>query len=185
MLAIAAVSMRHGYRRGRALALGIAAGSFVWGTLTVSGLAALLATWSALLSVLKILGVAYLLWLAVGAFRRARTVLPDDGTPVLEPRGDRAGFRVGLALQLSNPKSVFTWLAVAALAIDRTASMPLSVALVLGTTTISAIGHVLYARLFSTTSVIEVYRRGRSLLERAFGCLYLLVAWHVLRADVR
>ena len=53
------------------LALGVATGSFTWAVLTVLGLSALLATYAAALTVIKIAGGFYLLWLAYKSLKSA------------------------------------------------------------------------------------------------------------------
>src|ERR1044072_2031417 len=69
VLAVIGTSMAVGRRSGIALALGVAAGSFLWALLTAAGLSALLSTYASALVVIKIFGGLYLLWLAYKAFR--------------------------------------------------------------------------------------------------------------------
>ena len=63
ILAVIGTSMGVGRRQGIALALGIACGTFLWVSLTVIGFTAVVASYAALMAVLKILGGFYLLWL--------------------------------------------------------------------------------------------------------------------------
>ena len=71
ILAIIGTSMQRGRRDGTALALGVATGTAVWATLTVTGLTALVTTYAGAVIVLKIFGAFYLLWLAFKSLRSA------------------------------------------------------------------------------------------------------------------
>ena len=73
VMAVIGTAMSEGRRAGVALALGIAGGSVAWALLTAAGLSALLASYAAALTVIKIAGGVYLLWLAYKAFRAAAT----------------------------------------------------------------------------------------------------------------
>jgi len=58
-------------------------------------------------TVLKVLGVAYLIWLGLQALRaaqqRSRTAQPGEGIPSRHVGGLR-GFRQGLVSNIANPK---------------------------------------------------------------------------------
>lgn len=71
IMSIIGTSMASGRSSGQALALGIASGSFLWGALTLFGLTALLTVYAGLLTIIKIAGTAYLLFLALPT-RRSR-----------------------------------------------------------------------------------------------------------------
>lgn len=58
---------------GISLAFGIAVGSLTWATLSVIGLTVIFSEFSLALYVVKILGGAYLLWLAYKSFKSAFT----------------------------------------------------------------------------------------------------------------
>lgn len=71
IMSIIGTSMAMGRPSGKALALGIASGSFIWGSLTLFGLTALLTAYAGLLTFIKIAGACYLLLLAYKAFSSA------------------------------------------------------------------------------------------------------------------
>ena len=76
ILAIIGTSMERGRRQGVALALGVGTGSGIWATLTVVGLTALVTAYAWTITALKILGAAYLVWLAYkGVSLRRHTAL--------------------------------------------------------------------------------------------------------------
>jgi len=112
--AIAAMGagLNHGFRRGQAIAFGLALG--VWTQLLVVGvgLGALLATSALAFTVLKWVGVAYLVWLGVQQWR-------SPAAPVSAPDGEAApsvtrGALVlrGWGVNALNPKGTVFLLAV-------------------------------------------------------------------------
>jgi threonine/homoserine/homoserine lactone efflux protein len=97
-----------GRARGIAAYLGASAGLVVHTMLAAFGLSALLAHSAAAFGVLKIAGVAYLLWLAIVALRRgsALTLAPGAGAP--QPLGQV--FLLGVGINLLNPKIIMFFL---------------------------------------------------------------------------
>jgi RhtB (resistance to homoserine/threonine) family protein len=105
-------TLRGGVRAGMAAALGINAGCVVHALAAAFGLAALLAVSAAAFAVLKWVGAAYLLWLAVGMWREAWAGRPVEADASAGgPRSFWADFRVGLLTNLLNPKVVIFFLA--------------------------------------------------------------------------
>jgi threonine/homoserine/homoserine lactone efflux protein len=97
-----------GRLRGIAAYLGASSGLVVHTVLAAFGLSALLAASATAFGVLKIVGVAYLIWLAVAALRHgsALTLSPRSGTaPPL-----RHVFLAGVGINLLNPKIIVFFL---------------------------------------------------------------------------
>ncbi len=94
-----ATSARSGARAGFAAAAGIGAGSLVWSALAAGGLAALLSTSEHALTVIRIAGGLYLIYLAMRALTKLDA--PVDGKGAA---GAMAAFRSGMATNLLNPK---------------------------------------------------------------------------------
>ena len=84
---------------------GIAAGSLVHVTVAALGLGAAMQAAPWLFDVIRWVGVAYLLWLAAGAFRSGGEV------PAPTPVATRRAFRAGLWVNLTNPKVILFVLA--------------------------------------------------------------------------
>jgi threonine/homoserine/homoserine lactone efflux protein len=97
-----------GFRAGVPVVLGLETGLYFWIIAAGAGLAALVATSQAAFTVLRVVGAAVLLFLAVQAFRSARRGRPADlAGPRLLPRN---GFVLGLITNAANPKAaVFTF----------------------------------------------------------------------------
>ena len=106
-------TLQHGVRTGLAGAAGISAGCVVHALAAAFGLAALLAVSATAFTVLKGLGAAYLVWLAVGMLRSALATpvarTADVVAVVPVPLG--RVFRQGLLTNVLNPKVALFFLA--------------------------------------------------------------------------
>lgn len=104
-------------------AVGICTGNVIWPVVTMLGLAALIATFPWILTILYLGGGAFLLRMGFGAFRggradlRTRASVPvprSDASPAVDPTpattiphlNDAQAWRLGLATNLSNPKAL-------------------------------------------------------------------------------
>src|SRR6476469_2876974 len=97
-----------GKARGIAAYLGASAGLVVHTMLATFGLSALLAHSAAAFGVLKIIGVAYLLWLAFDALRRGSALTLAPSAPDPQPLGQV--FLMGVGINLLNPKIIMFFL---------------------------------------------------------------------------
>ena len=97
-----------GRARGIAAYLGASAGLVVHTMLAAFGLSALLAHSAAAFGVLKIVGVAYLLWLAIDALRRGSALTLSPGSSAPQPL--RQVFLMGVGINLLNPKIIMFFL---------------------------------------------------------------------------
>ncbi len=117
---IIANSLSYGARFGLLTVAGTASGMVVQLALTGLGLSAALRSLADLFDILRWVGVAYLVWLGVAAWRA-----PSDDLSriVAEPRSARAIFLRGLLVSLTNPKTLLFYTAFFPQFID--ASRPL------------------------------------------------------------
>ena len=106
----------HGIKAAPALALGIFAGDMVWYTLAATGLAALAAAFANVFMVLKWVGAAYLVWLAIKMWRSEPKSL--DAEADRGPMSHRSLFMSSLMVTLSNPKAIVFYLAVLPAIVD-------------------------------------------------------------------
>lgn len=181
ILAILGTSMSVGRKSGTALALGVATGSFCWATLTVVGLSALLASYAAALTVIKIVGGIYLLWLAFKAFRSAASA-HDIKTRVLPgSRQEPLGYYLrGLAVQMTNPKAALAWIAILSLGLQADAPLWVGLVIVVGTVLLSILIHCLYALVFSTRVMVGFYAKARRWIDGALGAFFGLAGLSLL-----
>lgn len=176
ILAIIGTSMERGRKDGMRLALGVGIGSGLWATMTVAGLTALITAYAGVVTILKIVGVAYLTWLAYKSFQSAAT--PDRLTRPTPAYGKNLYFQ-GFLVQLTNPKAALQWIAIVGLGLGPDAPMWVGITLVLVTTSLSIVVHLLYAMTFSTTPVIAFYRRARRWIDAALGVFFAFAAFKI------
>jgi len=176
ILSIIGTSMERGRSQGSALALGIATGSGIWATLTVTGLTALVSAYAGAITVLKIFGALYLLWLAYKAFRSAAT--PSDRLVAKAAKGGNLYLR-GITIQMTNPKAALHWIAIVGIGLGPDAPLWVGLALIVSATVISALGHLAYAITFSTQPVVAFYQRARRWIEAGLGMFFAFAAFKI------
>ena len=181
ILSIIGASMGTSRRAGVLVACGVSTGTIVWSSLAVTGVTALMASYAPIATALRIAGGAYLLWLAYGFVRKAAS--PTGVTvDARSAEGSALGwyFR-GLAVQLTNPKAVLSWLALVAIVAKPDAPLWVSLAMVGGCTTIALVAHVGWALLFSTRRVVAAYDRAavvvNGTLATLFGAIGAALLW--------
>ena len=169
------IAMGRGRRAALIAALGIACGSATLNIATLTGIGLLLdrAAWAA--TGLRWLGAAYLAWLAWGALRRAVRPSPPPAT-ALRPAGTARLLAAGAALQVTNPKAVAFWLAIAAVAATQGAPLAIKAAFVAGGFAISLACHGAWALALSTTPVRAAHVRARPWIEGGLGVLFAAFA---------
>jgi len=162
-LAVSGTAMARGFSRGVAMSFGLTLGLAAWGLLAGLGFGALVAESAAVLTLLKIVGGLYLLYLAWGTAKSAMRA----ETPVA---GTGGSFRQGLMLNLANPKGVLAWVAALSLGGPETAAAPWAV--VIGCAILGLAIYLAYALLFSRAPVMAFYRRQRRKIEAGFAALF-------------
>jgi threonine/homoserine/homoserine lactone efflux protein len=107
-------SATQGWRAGSAAALGIGTGTFVHIFAAALGLSAILATSAAAFTVVKLLGAAYILYLAVGMLLTQRGNKRGDGVEkplTIAPLPLRRIYGQGILTNVLNPKVALFFLA--------------------------------------------------------------------------
>lgn len=181
VLAVIGTSMGVSRKAGIALALGVASGSFTWAMLTALGLSALLSTYAAAITVIKIAGGLYLLFLAYKALKSAASA-HDIHARTLEGQA-RSPFGYGLRgyiIQMTNPKAALTWIAIIALGLQPGAPLWVAAVIVIGTFMLSIVIHVLYAVAFSTPIMVALYGKARRYIQFTLGCFFAFAGFKLL-----
>jgi threonine/homoserine/homoserine lactone efflux protein len=104
-------SATQGWRAGSAAALGIGTGTFVHIFAAALGLSAILATSAAAFTVVKLLGAAYILYLAIGMLLSKRRAADAATPPALAPLPLRRIYAQGILTNVLNPKVALFFLA--------------------------------------------------------------------------
>ncbi|QHQ36238.1 LysE family translocator [Algicella marina] len=169
--------------RGPALVtvLGIGTASIVLSLATVLGMAAIFAQVAELMTIVRFIGAAYLLWLAYGAFRKAITPPTlEIGTPARSSTGRL--WLAGFLLQVTNPKAILFWLAIAAIGGVGEAPTPVVAVFITGAFVISVAGHGLWALVFSAAPIRRAYLAARRPVETLLGTFYAFAAFKLATA---
>lgn len=101
-------SALHGARAGLLVTLGLCTGLIVHTSLVAAGVAAIFLVNDLAFMLLKFAGAAYLIYLAIGAWRAGTSALPADQVP---QQSALHLYRRGIIMNLSNPKVAIFFLA--------------------------------------------------------------------------
>lgn len=155
---------------------GIATGSATINLLTMIGVGLLLSQAAWAMTALRLIGAAYLAWLAWGAFRKA---LDPPKLEVAKTDRQRTGvlFTKGYLLQVTNPKAIAFWLAIAAVGAVNGAPWPVIAAFVLGAWVISFSAHAAWAVMLASRPVRAAYASGRRWVETGLGAFFVFAAF--------
>ncbi|MBV6658616.1 MAG: LysE family translocator [Devosiaceae bacterium] len=183
-LAAATVAMRSGRRTGLRFAAGLSLGLALWGLVAATGLGAVLKSSAQALTVLKVIGGAYLLWLAVQAGRSAwKGGDPSaSSTPNTETASTRRWFRRGLILNLSNPKAVLAWMAALSMGLSADSSLALVAVATALCMALGVINYIGYALAFSTPLLMQACSRTARWIDGAVAALFGLAGFGLLRS---
>ncbi|RSZ61173.1 LysE family translocator, partial [Corynebacterium hylobatis] len=171
-------------------ALGIMTGNTLWITGSLLGLSALITTYPGILTVLQLMGGAYLLWMGVNATRGGLAVRRQATVPVTPetdagaeaetgaPTGALRAWRQGLTTNLANPKAVLFFGAVFAQFIrpDMGTVWALTIAVMLIVTgVVWFVGFALGVRLLAVKLV-----RNAAVIDIVSGVVFIALALFML-----
>ena len=108
---LAVLSLSRGWQVGAAAVIGVGLGHAIYGVAAALGVAALIDASPVLYEILRWAGVAYMAWLAYGAWGSESETAPDFADHA-DPRQVRRAFRQGLVTNLLNPKAAIFFVAV-------------------------------------------------------------------------
>lgn len=174
----AAIAMSFGRKSSLIYGAGLSTGLIFWGVVAASGMGAVLQSSFYVLMVLKILGGAYLLWLAWQSGRSAARAGQSD--PAVPNQG--RWFWRGVVLNLSNPKSVIAWMAALSVGLgpeDGLASVAAatSVCILAGFA-----NNALYSMLFSVGGMMAAYRKGRRWIDGVVAGLFAVAGLGLIKS---
>jgi len=172
ILAVIGTSMSIGRAHGAALAIGVAFGSFLWALIAVLGLTALLTAYAGVLTLVKVIGGCYLLWLSYKSLKSAFSPKHIATIKSSSDQSKRTFFLRGLTVQMTNPKAALAMTAIVTIGIQGEAPNWVGAVLVFGISLLSLIGHLLYAFAFSTQPVVDIYIKTRRWVETALGAFF-------------
>jgi len=182
-----AVTIRQSVRFGRGVgictALGIGAGISVHVLYTLLGVGALMHTTPWLLTVAKVVGGAYILYLGISLLRsQPKSVLEgekDTDEPMVKQTRLKA-FTTGFLTNATNPKATLFFLAIFTTLIS--ATTPLGVQALYGVWMcfVNALWFVIVALFFSSSRVRLLFMRMGHWFERTMGVVLILFAGRLM-----
>ena len=168
--------------RGRGPAMVATAGISVASALlnigTLLGIGLLLAEAAWAMTIVRFVGAAYLAWLAWGAFRKAARGATIRAAEVPAHSAGRY-FLMGFLLQITNPKAIIFWLAIAAVGATQGGGSGVIAAFVIGAWCISFACHGAWAVLLSSRPFRAAYARARRWIEAALGGFFAVMAFRL------
>ena len=174
VLMAARTGVTEGLRTGAFLAMGIGLGGVIWAAAALFGLALVFQAAPSLLWALKLIGGAYLIYMAWGMWRSADTPL-DMTRASKTPRSALSAFRLGLWTQLANPKPAILFSAIFIGTVPPGTSLWVYAALLTVVFLNETIWNTLVARIFSFDRTRAGYISLKSLIDRSFGGLLALL----------
>jgi threonine/homoserine/homoserine lactone efflux protein len=174
---------------GLAAALGMGAGGLVFAIAALAGLQAAFLAVPALYLAIKGLGGAYLVYLGLRIWRGARQPLAvmqeaGDSPQRLQGRGKRT-FLLGLATQVSNPKTAVVYASIFAAFLPREVPLVLALAVPAVIFCIETGWYSIVALALSSAAPRSTYLRYKVWIDRAaggvMGLLGLRLVWSAVR----
>lgn len=183
IMAVIGTSMAKGRREGMALATGIGCGTGMWAVLTVIGFSSLISQYAYAMLALKVLGCAYLLYLAWGAFRSSLRQYEPEPNALDLPSSWRY-LRQGVTVQMTNPKAAFYWIAIAAVGVQPGAPLWVPVTLIVVSFALSVFVHWLYALAFSTDRAVRIYTATRRPVQACIGGFFVFASYKLASSKI-
>jgi|SRR5882672_4617261 len=161
------------------IALGLATAGSLWALIAVTGLTAIFEALPSLQTAIRIVGAAYLLYLAVRLWRSRAAPQPTVTVtaPAAVPKPAHKALLRGLVTSMLNPKALAYFGSIFVLLIPADASWSLRAAAVVLVLFDALLWYGLAAWLFSTPRVIRGYAALRRPIDRA--CAALLAAFGI------
>lgn len=182
-LSIADTAMGRGRSYGLAMSMGILAGSASWGIAAALGVSVIMLTHVWIFEIIRYVGAAYLLWLALKAMKSA--LKPGAAGQERQINGSHwAVFTKGTLIHLTNPKAILSWGAVYALVLplgSQTGDLLWTFCLLYAG---SILVFVSYAFIFLSVPMVAAYRRARRWFEATFAVFYGLASVKILSARI-
>ncbi|QQA44523.1 LysE family transporter [Pelagovum pacificum] len=156
-----------GFRPAAGLALGFGLGAAIWASAALLGLALLFELLPGLLTVLKVVGGLYLVWIAVAMWRHAPEPMDEPETSVA--RSLPSAIRTGLLTFIANPKPAVFFGAVFVGLVPPGTPWPWLIAIIAAVFLDEVLWYLVVARAFSAARARAAYRRLKPVTDRCLG----------------
>lgn len=163
-------------------ALGIAFGSMSINILTMLGVGIVLSEAAWAMSILRVIGAGYLLYLAYGAIKKA--IIPADLQGVdTKLRTLPRQFMAGYLLQVTNPKAISFWLAISSIGAVEGANVGVTILFITGAFFISFVCHGAWAVALSVSAIRLIYIAVQRWIDAALGSFFCFAAYKLAVSD--
>lgn len=169
------VAASDGFKNAASLALGFGLGAAIWAAAAMTGIAILFDLVPALFTGLKLVGAAFLLFLAIMMWRHAHDPMKLDTIGSARKRTALGAARLGLLTFLSNPKSAVFFGAVFIGLVPPDTGFLWQLAIVAVIFTNETLWYVVVARVFSTDRARTLYAGAKAWIDRLFGAILALL----------
>ena len=168
------VAAAEGFRVAAALALGFGLGALLWATAAMAGLALVFQIMPPLFLALKVIGAAFLLYLAVQMWRHAQEPMAQPDAAAAS-RSAWAAVRFGFLTFASNPKPAVFFGAVFVNLVPAGTPLPWQAAILAAVFVNETLWYLVVARVFSLPRPRAAYARAKAWIDRGFGTLLALL----------
>ncbi|MEW7007898.1 LysE family transporter [Lentilitoribacter sp. EG35] len=170
-------SILHGRKTAVFTSAGVATAILVHGTYTLLGIGLVISKSLFLFSIIKIIGVVYLLWMGISVFRAPAPVKPDFKMEKVkvEPSVINA-FVLGFLTNLLNPKAVLFFLALFSSLVSAETALAYKSFYVVMMSVLLFIWFVLVSIFFTTPSVRGLFYRIGKWFNRVTGATLVMLA---------
>lgn len=153
-----------------ALALGFGLGALLWAGAAMAGLAILFELVPVLFTAMKLVGAAFLIFIAFMMWRHARDPfeIADEGAA---PRSALSAMRLGFLTFATNPKPAIFFGAVFVGLIPADTPLPWRLAVLAAVFANETLWYIAVARVFSLPRARAGYIRAKAWVDRGFGAL--------------
>ena len=178
-------SVVHGRREALLTSAGIATSILVHGTYTLLGVGVIVGQSLLLFNILKWVGAAYLVYLAISGLRSPPPQPPVVGEGMPARKGDMAAFALGFLTNLLNPKAVLFFLALFTSLVSVHTAGQVKVIYVGSMALMLFAWFALVSVFFTTPSVRQGFFRFGRWFNRVTGITFLALAVRVALAQQR
>ncbi len=171
--AIAAKALEVSRKDAIIMAAGVALGSAFWASIALLGTGVFIAQNTRAMQILEFFGALYFAYLAFKAFRNLKGQLNVEAS---HKRGKFASFFEGIVIQLSNPKTVFFWMAIGSGAFRLSPPQGVLLAACFFALINSFFINSLYALLFSSRPMLLAYEQYQVWFRLFFAVLFSILS---------
>ncbi len=176
-------SIAHGRRAALFTSAGIATSILVHGSYTLLGIGVIVGQSLLVFNIIKWVGAAYLVWLAISALRSPAPQPPEAGELTSVRPGDFGAFALGFLTNLLNPKAVLFFLALFTTLVSARTGGDIKVIYVLSMSIMLFAWFALVSVFFTTASVRQGFFRFGRWFNRVTGITFLVLAVRVAIAQ--